>query len=103
MVDRASRRTVLMACDLARAVAVGIAAWLALAHELRFQHLYVLQAALGFSSAFFQPALRAIAPQLLPPTLLPSANALRSSARDRRPPGPQNSSKESLRALRVRA
>lgn len=81
VVDRASRRTVLMACDLARAVAVGIAAWLALAHELRLQHLYVLQAALGFSSAFFQPALRAIAPQLLPPTLLPSANALRSSAR----------------------
>ena len=74
--DRFDRRRVMVAADVARAVAVGAIAALSLTGALELWHMVALVALYGAGAAFFGPAFDAIVPDLLPPAELPRANAL---------------------------
>jgi MFS family permease len=74
--DRFDRRRVMLAADVARALAVGAIAALSLTGSLELWHMIALVAVYGAGSAFFGPAFDAIVPDLLPPAELPRANAL---------------------------
>lgn len=74
--DRLPRRLLLLCADSGRALAVlGIAvlAWL---HLLQLWHLFVLAVLFGLCHAIFNPAYRAITPDLVEKGQLSSANAL---------------------------
>jgi MFS family permease len=79
--DRFERRRVMIAGDLLRCGAVTTIAALCFAGELRVWHLFVLVAAFGAGSALFNPAFRAIVPELLDDDLLVAANSLDQVAR----------------------
>jgi DHA3 family tetracycline resistance protein-like MFS transporter len=74
--DRLERRRVLLAADVLRGVAVGVAGALAVAGELRLWHLFVLAALFGVGSAMFGPAFSAIIPELVPDDQILQANSL---------------------------
>jgi MFS family permease len=76
LVDRRSRRGLMIAADLTRAAAVGT---LLLAHGPSTTHLWVVAACLGGFGALFGPSLQASLPNLLPPTQLVAANAALST------------------------
>lgn len=78
--DRFERRTVARLADtgdLCIALALG---WLTASGELTLTWLFVLAGAHGVVRAFVNPAMSAIAPNLVPPALLPRAIALSSIA-----------------------
>lgn len=79
--DRVSRRTVLFWADVARALAVGALATLALTSGLRLWELYVVSALIGTATAFASPAFDALVPQLVPPQELTQANAIEGFVR----------------------
>src|SRR4051794_21733276 len=74
--DRRDRRRLMMAADLARAVAAGVLAVLAVTGTLAVWHVAALVAVYGTGSAFFAPAFDAFVPQLLAGERLGQANAL---------------------------
>ena len=74
--DRVPRRTILFWSDVARAVAVGTLAMLAISSGLRLWELYLVSAAIGTATAFASPALDALVPQLVPELELTQANAI---------------------------
>ena len=78
MVDRVDRVRLMLASDLVRGVAVGLAAVLGLTGHLELWHVYVLSILFGLVDAFFQPAYVALVPQVTPAELRPSANSLTS-------------------------
>ena len=80
LVDRYSRRLVLIVCDLVRGVAVlslGIL-WLFVpaAHPVSIGGLFVLALIVGSTTAVFQPAVVAFIPELVSREGLPRANSL---------------------------
>ena len=74
--DRLDRRSILIAADVGRGLAVGLMAVLAVGGWLELWHLVVLGAVYGTGSAFFAPAFDAFVPDLLRPERLAQANAL---------------------------
>ncbi len=76
--DRLPRRKVLMGADTARALTVLMIALLAWLKLLHLWHLFVLAILFGFARSFFNPAYRAITPELVVKEHLASANALTS-------------------------
>jgi DHA3 family tetracycline resistance protein-like MFS transporter len=74
--DRLDRRSILIAADVGRGIAVGLMAALAVGGWLELWHLVVLAAIYGTGSAFFAPAFDAFVPDLLRPERLAQANAL---------------------------
>jgi MFS family permease len=74
--DRFDRRRVMVAADVARALAVGSIAALSLTGWLELWNMVALVAVYGAGTAFFGPAFDAIVPDLLPPAELARANAL---------------------------
>jgi len=74
--DRLDRRSILIAADVGRGLAVGLMAALAVGGWLELWHLVVLAAIYGTGSAFFAPAFDAFVPDLLHPERLAQANAL---------------------------
>ena len=74
--DRFDRRRVLIASDVARAVAVAAIAGLGFAGALSFPLLVVLAAAYSAAGAFFTPAFDAIVPSIVPVDHLAAANSL---------------------------
>jgi len=74
--DRADRRRVMLAADVARGIAVGLLAILSLTGVLALWHVVALVALYGAGAAFFGPAFDAIVPDVLPASELPQANAL---------------------------
>lgn len=72
LVDRLSRRRLMVVADLARAAAVGS---LVVAGTPSTAHILVVAACLGAFGAVFQPALQASLPSLVPPRLLMTGNA----------------------------
>ena len=76
LVDRRSRRALMIAADLTRAVAVGT---LLLVDGPSTAHLWVVAACLGGFGALFGPSLQASLPNLLPPSQLIAANAALST------------------------
>jgi DHA3 family tetracycline resistance protein-like MFS transporter len=78
MVDRLPRLRLMFVSDLVRGVVVSLTAWLAFADRLAIGHVYALSLVFGLVDAFFQPAYRAIVPEVVPAEGLPSANSLTS-------------------------
>ena len=74
--DRLDRRRLMLFADLARGLAVGVMALLALTGMLELWHVIVLVAIYGAGGAFFGPAFDAITPEVLPADELAQANAL---------------------------
>ena len=79
--DRIPRRTVLFWADLARFLAVGALAALAISGTVRLWELYLVSALIGTATAFASPALDALVPQLVAERELPQANAIEQFVR----------------------
>ena len=77
IVDRIPRRRAILATDAASAIAVGAVAALGLTHHLVIADLYVASAFFGAAFSFYQPAMSAIMPELVPTEILVRGNALR--------------------------
>ena len=75
--DRLDRRSVLIAGDLLRLVALAAMAVLSLAGVIELWHLLALSAVYGVGEALFQPSFTAIVPQVVPQEDLLRANALK--------------------------
>ena len=78
VVDRLSRRAVMLASDAICALALAVLTVLAVAHAEPLSVFLVLAVILGAASAFFRPASTAIVRDLLPEDLLMPANSLSS-------------------------
>jgi len=82
LVDRLPRLWLMLISDLARGVVIGAVAVLAYQDRLEIWHVYLFSLAFGFVDAFFQPAYRAVMPEITPADDLTSANSLTSLSRD---------------------
>jgi len=76
VVDRVSRRLVMLTSDSIRGVAVGVTALLIAKGELHLWELIVMAAIFGSADSFFSPALTTIMPELLSPEESVPGNAL---------------------------
>ncbi|MGH3169634.1 MAG: MFS transporter, partial [Trebonia sp.] len=78
LVDRVSRRFVMLACDATCGIALALLTLFVVTHQLRVQEIAVLSVILGAASAFFRPASTAMVPDIVPSEMLVSANSLSS-------------------------
>ncbi|MXP25228.1 MFS transporter [Altererythrobacter indicus] len=78
--DRFDRRRVAAAANLIDCVIAGTLAYLTWQHMVDLPLIFTLAAAHGAARVFLGPAQSAIAPNIVPPTLLPKAIALGSIA-----------------------
>jgi DHA3 family tetracycline resistance protein-like MFS transporter len=76
VVDRVSRRRVMLTSDAIRGFTVGIIAVLIARGELRLWELVIMAVVFGCADSFFGPASMTIVPELLTPELLVPGNAL---------------------------
>ena len=74
--DRMERRRVMVAADVARALAVGTMGVLTVTGVVELWHLIALASVFGIGEAFFGPAFTSIVPQIVPRELLVQANSL---------------------------
>lgn len=79
--DRFPRQRVLIAADLARAVAIGFLGALSVTDRLELWHVWALVALLGVANAFYNPTSVAFLPNLLPESDLARGNALFGATR----------------------
>jgi MFS family permease len=77
IVDRFSRRVLLLISDLSRALLTAAVVALLLAHSLHFWELLVFAFLFGTFDAVFMPAISALTPEIVPEELLPAMNAVR--------------------------
>lgn len=82
IVDRFPRVWLMLLSDFIRGALVGLSAFLALTNTLALWQVYLVSAAFGVVGAFFDPAYRAVMPELATTALLPSANSLTSLSRE---------------------
>ncbi len=80
MVDRFSRRVLLLVSDVVRALLTGAVVALIAAGVLRFWELLVFAVVFGAFDAVFFPAISALTPEIVPEDLLPAMNAVRPLA-----------------------
>lgn len=78
IVDRLSRLWLMLISDVLRGLVIGLAALLAFTDSLTIWHVYAFSLIFGLVDAFFQPAFRAVIPEVVPAEDLPSANSLTS-------------------------
>jgi MFS family permease len=81
IVDRVSRRRVILASDLLSGVVVAAVAGLGLSGHLTIAIIYVAAVFFGAASAFYLPAMGAIVPELVPADVLTAGNSLRGLSR----------------------
>src|SRR5919199_1447987 len=81
LADRYERRSMMIASDLSRFVAVGALAGLDFSGHLGFTSLIVLATLMGLGDGFFYPAVGGIIPLVVDAAHLPSANSLMGVAR----------------------
>src|SRR5260370_18372795 len=101
LVDRLSRRRVILGTDLISGVVVGAVAWLGVAHRLEISHLYILSAFFGATFSFYTPAMQAIMPELVPKEILVPGNALRAVSRQTATPTGRRRSPRRRRHVRL--
>lgn len=77
IVDRFSRRLLLLISDLVRALLTAVLVVLLGVGGLRYWELLVFAILFGTFDAVFMPAISAITPEIVPEDLLPAMNALR--------------------------
>jgi MFS family permease len=80
IVDRFSRRTLLLISDSARAVLTAILVVMLGNGVLRYWELLVFGVLFGSFDAVFMPAISALTPEIVPEELLPAMNAVRPLA-----------------------
>lgn len=80
--DRLSRRTIMVACDLARAALQALIATLLLTHHMTLPLFVACEALFGTASAFFGPAADGLVPQTIGADELQAANALLGISRN---------------------
>ena len=73
--DRFERKKIIIAADLVRCVAAGVAGVLALAGSIELWHLGILVVVFGIAQGLAGPAFGSILPQLVPDDLLMQANS----------------------------
>jgi MFS family permease len=76
--DRVDRRFIARAAVALELGCAAALAWLAVADSITIEALFVVSALLGVGRAFAGPSLSALAPNLVPRAILPSAIALNS-------------------------
>lgn len=81
LADRYDRRRIMVACDLARFVAIGVLAGLDASGHLSLAVLMACAAVAGAGEGLFIPAFGGIVPLVVESRVLPSANALVGVAR----------------------
>jgi MFS family permease len=79
--DRISRRAIILASDLVSGIVIAAIGVLSASGGLRMEHVYLEAAFFGASQSFFQPAVNAIIPELVPVEVLQSGNSLRGLSR----------------------
>jgi len=79
--DRVPQRSILIAVELARLVAVSTAAVLALSGALEIWQLAAISLLLGIADGFFYPAYSALLPSILPADQLLAANGVEGMLR----------------------
>jgi MFS family permease len=80
IVDRFSRRLLLILSDVVRAVLTGAIVILLLTHSLHYWELIVFAVFFGSFDALFYPCIAAFTPEIVPEDLLPAMNAVRPLA-----------------------
>ena len=80
--DRLSRRAVMLACDVSRAVVQAFTAGMLFSHHMTLPLFFVVGAVSGAASAFFGPAADGLVPQTVSPANLQPANALLGISRN---------------------
>lgn len=80
IVDRFSRRILLLISDCVRAVLTAFLVVLIATGQLHFDELLVFAVLFGTFDALFMPAITAITPEIVPEELLPAMNAVRPLA-----------------------
>lgn len=76
--DHFDRRNMARLTILLQLACAGVLTWLTFHGAITFNSLYLVAVALGVARAFAGPSLGALAPNLVPPALLPQAIALSS-------------------------
>lgn len=76
--DHFDRRNMARLTILLQLACAGVLTWLTFHGAITFNSLYMVAVALGVARAFAGPSLGALAPNLVPPALLPQAIALSS-------------------------
>jgi DHA3 family tetracycline resistance protein-like MFS transporter len=80
IVDRFSRRLLLILSDVVRAALTGATVILLLTHSLHYWELIVFAVFFGSFDALFYPCIAAFTPEIVPEDLLPAMNAVRPLA-----------------------
>jgi MFS family permease len=80
IVDRVSRRLVMLASDLTQGAAVAVVAVLVATHAIGLTGLVMMALVFGVGDALFFPAAMAITPELVPSETLIGASALTSTS-----------------------
>ena len=75
MSDRIDRRKVILASELVRGLAAGVAGVLAVTGQLELWHVGAMVVVFGLGQAFAGPAFGSIVPQIVPEELLVQANS----------------------------
>ncbi len=78
VVDRFSRKQLLLVSDMVRALVTAFLVVLLLAHSVHFYDLLGVAVIFGIFDALFMPAVTALIPEIVDHDLLPSINAVRS-------------------------
>ena len=79
IIDRYSRKWVIVLTDVIRGVILLIFAWLMATGQMNFHIILVLQVILSINTAFFDPAVPAMIPQIVDKNQLGRANAVHQS------------------------
>ena len=79
IIDRYSRKWVIVVTDVIRGVILLIFAWLMATGQMNFHIILVLQVILSINTAFFNPAVPAMMPQIVDKDQLGRANAVHQS------------------------
>jgi MFS transporter, DHA3 family, tetracycline resistance protein len=77
IVDRFSRRLLLLISDCVRATLTAVLVVLIATHHLRYGELIVFAVLFGTFDALFMPCITALTPEIVPEELLPAMNAVR--------------------------
>ena len=79
--DRIPQKRILVATEITKAIAIGLAALLASTGAVQIWHLAVVSLVLGIADGFFYPAYSALLPSVLPPDQLLAANGIEGMLR----------------------
>ncbi len=79
--DRIPQKRILVATEITKAIAIGLAAVLASTGAVQIWHLAVVSLVLGIADGFFYPAYSALLPSVLPPDQLLAANGIEGMLR----------------------